>query len=557
MKLNSKKLFLIILVFWFIVNLLQSVFTEVISDEAYYFQYGKFLAWGYFDHPPMIALFTKISSLFFKGNLAVRFMTVLVQTLTLIIIWKIIDERKPDNDKVFSFFIISASIFLFSIYGFITSPDVPLLFFTSLFLYLYKNFLSDQNWKNVFLLSLSMAGLVYSKYQGVLVIGFIILSNLKILRAYKFWISGLFALILFFPHILWQTANDYPSIKFHIVSRSDDFRWKYILEYLPNQLASFNPLVFGAVIYIIIKNKIKDLFSRGLYFLTIGFIVFFWIMAIRGHVEPNWTIACAVPMIILIYNSSTNNRKIFGFVRKALLPSVFLLFALRLIVISDLKIVKTLGLNGKKEKYQFIESVAKDKPVLFLGSFVRPALYSFFTGKEGLAINSLFSRMTQFDIWQFEKKYNNKPAFICGFGEGDSKLYSKDGFDFFGYATDSLQTVNRIGVTIEPRLKILKIGDSLNLTMILKNNYENEIDFAHKNFPVDLCISFLNDNGINSFPISLQKQITVMKAGETITRTFSAMVPDIPPGKYRFELSLCTLFGPAINNSISEIRIVK
>ena len=36
---------------------------------------------------------------------------------------------------IYTFFIIAASITMFSAYGVITSPDAPLLFFTALFLF--------------------------------------------------------------------------------------------------------------------------------------------------------------------------------------------------------------------------------------------------------------------------------------------------------------------------------------------------------------------------------------------------------------------------------------
>lgn len=50
---------------WFIINLLQGVFTEIQEDEAYYALYGEHLAWGYFDHPPMVGLMTFLSGLHF------------------------------------------------------------------------------------------------------------------------------------------------------------------------------------------------------------------------------------------------------------------------------------------------------------------------------------------------------------------------------------------------------------------------------------------------------------------------------------------------------------
>ncbi len=94
----------------------------------------------------MVALLIRISSLFFNGNLGIRFMTIILQLGTIILIWKAADFREPDSQKVIIFFIIAFSISLFSVYGVITSPDAPLLFFTALFLFAYKQFIADFSW---------------------------------------------------------------------------------------------------------------------------------------------------------------------------------------------------------------------------------------------------------------------------------------------------------------------------------------------------------------------------------------------------------------------------
>ena len=69
MKLKLPKIFLYLLALIFILNLLQAHFTELIFDEAYYWYYSQNMAWGYFDHPPMVALIVKISSLFLVESL--------------------------------------------------------------------------------------------------------------------------------------------------------------------------------------------------------------------------------------------------------------------------------------------------------------------------------------------------------------------------------------------------------------------------------------------------------------------------------------------------------
>ena len=69
-------------------NLLQAYFTEITLDEAYYYQYARDLDWGYYDHPPMVALVIKIFNFFFNGNLGLRFLTVLLFSGNLFLIWK-------------------------------------------------------------------------------------------------------------------------------------------------------------------------------------------------------------------------------------------------------------------------------------------------------------------------------------------------------------------------------------------------------------------------------------------------------------------------------------
>ena len=82
---------------WFVVNLLQGIFTEIQEDEAYYSLYGEHLAWGYFDHPPMVGLMTFLSSIFFSGALGVRFFTIIASCLSLWVMWLIAISRPFDG----------------------------------------------------------------------------------------------------------------------------------------------------------------------------------------------------------------------------------------------------------------------------------------------------------------------------------------------------------------------------------------------------------------------------------------------------------------------------
>lgn len=540
---------------WFIMNLIQAIFTEVISDEAYYGLFGKYLNWGYYDHPPMVALLIKISSLFFDGNLGIRFMTILLQLGTIFLIWKISDFREPDSRRVFTFFIIAGSISMFSAYGIITTPDAPLLFFTALFFFAYKRFIADYRWPAVILLSVSMAGLVYSKYQAFLVIGFVILSNLKLLKMCRFWLAGILAMILLSPHIYWQISNDFPGLAYHLIDRSEGFSWLFLIEYLPNQLAVFNPLTLGAAIYVMIKYSPAGQFDRSLYFQIAGFLIFFWILAFRGHVEPHWTIACSIPMIIILSEKSYENPSLFRYTRKFILPSLLLLLVIRILLITNLQFVKYLGFSGKEEKYKAIESIAKDLPVIFTGSLQKPSLYLFFTGKEATVISSLYSRQTQFDVWQFEKKYHNKPVFVSVSPGGESLVYGSGRLRFSGFRTDSLQTVNRMKITFNLNENSFQSGDSVNMSFSLHNRYIYDIDFGHHQFPVEVCMVFLKGEEIHVHQVFPEEPVGVVSGGDTIDGRISGVIPALPNGYYHFGLSLNTIFGPSLNSRFVKIKI--
>ncbi|MBG0858170.1 MAG: glycosyltransferase family 39 protein [Bacteroidales bacterium] len=553
---SFKKTFLLLLFIWFLLNLIQALFMEVISDEAYYGVYGRFPAWGYYDHPPMVALLIRISSLLFARNLGIRLMTVLLQPVTLLIIWKTIDLKDPGSKQVITFFIIAFSIWLFPAFGVVTTPDAPLLFFTALFVYGYRKFLSGEKWPDVILLAVSMAGLVYSKYQAILVIGFVVLSNLSLLRNIRFWLAGIMALVLLAPHIIWQFANHFPALGYHLVARSVEFRWKYFLEYLPNQLAVFNPLVLGAVVYILMKYRPSDKFMRSLFFLIIGFISFFWLTSFRGHVEPHWTIACSIPMIILIVLNSQKDQQLFRFTRRYILPLILLLTLLRIFLMTDMKLNVSLGFSGKEEKYRQIESAAGELPVVFTGSFQRPSLYTFFTGRDATVISSVYSRQTQFDILQLEKKFHNKPAFIYrDVMPGDtSATFGTDSFRFAGSVTDSLQTVNRMKIRFNLYSFTFQPGDSIEIPFALQNPYDYEIDFNHKRFPVEVCLVFSRGEAITVQHASLNQPVNIIPAGATFERILVSVIPALTGGEYKLGICLNNKFGPSLNSRFVKIK---
>ena len=236
---NNKTLRILFYSAWSIFSIIQAAFTNLLFDEAYYWKYQTKLDWGYFDHPPMIAWLIKPGYALFGNELGVRFIIILLSLLLIYLLERLI---KPKNLKLF--YALISSIAIFHFIGVLALPDLPLLFFTTTFFIAYKEYLKNDSFKNNLLLSIAIALLLYTKYHGVLVVFFTVISNIKLFGKRSFWVVAVIAILLYFPHILWQYNNDWASFRFHLIERRyNDYEAYYTLEYLIAQPIISGPLV--------------------------------------------------------------------------------------------------------------------------------------------------------------------------------------------------------------------------------------------------------------------------------------------------------------------------
>jgi hypothetical protein len=541
---------------WFLIalgalNLLQAFLTPINPDEAYYWMYSKYLAWGYFDHPPMIAIMIRIGDMIFHNEMGVRFLVVVSQIGTLWIIWDLINEDQSLNKgTLYIFMMLVAILPVFNIYGFIATPDAPLLFFTAVFLLVYKRFLQEDSWKNTLLLGVSMACLVYSKYHGALLIIFVILSNLKLLKSPKFYIASTLAVLLFIPHLLWQYSNDFPSIKYHLVDRVSGFVIGNVPQYLLNLLLIHNPFILPVCIWLIVKGKPKNQFEKTLSYIIYGFIIFFFISSFRYRVEPQWTALISVPMVILLFRNPGFNTRFGGYIKWVTIFFLPVLLFVRLAFMVDFLPVSYLkkGYHNTRKRAIEISKIAGDRPVVFTNSYQDASKYTFYTGKFAHTLNNLNYRKNQYDLWDFEEKIHGKevlyvPHFMTDnirntftkhvFSTGDS-AYVKVYKDF--------QSLQRECVILSDKGYNYSISKTNSINLKIFNPYPFQINLNNKDFPVVFQIGFFK-NGRLEFTkrLILPESIVVLKVGEAISTDCSFTLESLAPGKYK--IAICSESG--------------
>lgn len=516
------RLFLILLAVLFILNLVQGYFTELIYDEAYYWYYAQNLDWGYFDHPPMVAFLIKLSSFLFDGELGVRFMSCVLSVGTYLILWELIDNPKK-KDFVIHFFLLLFSMTLMNAYGFLTLPDTPLLFFTALFLLLYKRFLNNPTiWISIFM-GVVMAALMYSKYHAVLVILFVFLSNLKLIKDKKAWLAVAIALVCYTPHFLWLYQNDFVSIKYHLYERPNQAYsfTKFTLGYFVNLIAIFG-LLFYWVYLSLIKTKSTNKFIKALLYLTYGVVIFFFISSFNRRVQTQWVIIISIPMAVLAFNHLIENaisRK--WMYRIGIVSMVILIYARVWLVNRDLLPI-IFETHGNKQWVSDLNSKAGDIPIIFENSYRSAPMYEFYSGKPAFSLNNHMYRKNQYSIDNSEERVRNKKVlYVSKYRKsGDITYTYPDGTVFYGIFVNDFESYRKLECIVE------EPHEKSTYTLKVYNPYEFDILLDKLKYTVAYSNKYKQVKELVPLKVkNLSHNKTVLKSRDTIFFQFELPKP--------------------------------
>jgi 4-amino-4-deoxy-L-arabinose transferase-like glycosyltransferase len=542
---------------WTLLNVIQAAFTVLLNDEAYYWVYSNFLDWGYFDHPPMIALLIRSGYFLIHNELGVRLFIVVLNTLTLIIIYRLLPRK---NDSLF--YAIAGSIALMQLGGFIAVPDMPLVFFVALFFLYYKKFIETGSWKDTFLLGIVMSLMLYSKYHGVLVILFTVASNISLLKNKKAWVAFLTATILFLPHLLWQYKNQFPSVQYHLFERTAaGFDPLNPLEFIAGQLLLAGPLMGWFFIWCALKYRTKNLYERALQFSMIGIYLFFLATTLRGEAEGNWTVAAIIPLIILAHQYLCDRKNLQQMLLKTLPLSLLFVLAVRVYLISPVKPIKSLNTNEFEQNSswaQKIHDASGGLPVVFISSYQKAAKYWYYGGIPAFSLNTPFYRRNNYNFWPIEKSLQGKKVYAVSkydpavfrdsFQTSAGLLRGKEIDSFYSFSGVRLVAVGELKLTTDNKIAAtIKIIDPASAFIGVKGlNIEA---FQHE---VVLQL-FSKENLMGSYELQLQPSTI----DSSIVQVTSSHEVKLPPGKYvaKFAISTCLPGYFTVNSTTLKITL--
>lgn len=545
---------------WTVLNALQAYTLELQGDEAYYWLYSRYLDWGYFDHPPMVALFIRIGDTLLHNEFGLRLLTVLTSSASVFLLWVILKKYSVD---AIAFILVISGIFIFHIYGFTTTPDGPLFFFTVVFYYFYQQYLEKDTWSLALVLGIVVACLLYSKYNAVLLIAFTVFANIKLLKRSSFWLIVLSAAGLYVPHILWQVTHGYPSVNYHLFERSaSTYSFTNTFSYLPGQLLMAGPLIGWFLFYKAFSTRIKDAFTRCLMVNCIGTLIFFLISSFKGEVQPQWTFILFAPLVMLVLISFKQADRPKWFLPLAI-GNVTLILIVRIIVIMGFGFAKTYGhlksYYGFKEWAQQVKQKAGNSYVIMSEGFQNPSKYNYYTNSlKCFAYDTRYYRRTQFDIWPMEDSIQQKKVYyltsypVKGLTTDSLKL--KAGTWYTAWVND-VRTYQKVNLeTTSYKIKAVA-GQEVCFNLTVSNKYNHTISFSNDHdlhhVYMEIC-TFNGDNIIDVQEADADFYKIILKPGENTHYIFKFKAPSLK-GNYELIFSLRTDPFPGSKNS----RIIK
>lgn len=396
---------------WALLSIIQAANTELFDDESYYWVYSRFIDWGYFDHPPMIAALVKAGYSIFHSELGVRLFVLILNTATIFFVQQLTYKK---DDKLF--YAIAGSIAVAQVGGMIAVPDTPLLFFVVLFYWLYQRFLQYNNIVSAILLGLCMACMLYSKYHGMLVIGLVLLSNLKLFANKYTYVSLLVSLILFAPHIYWQYQHNFPSVQFHLFERNAaDYKFKFTTEYLLGQIAFAGPVIGWLLLWAAFRYRPVSAVERAMKYTMTGTYIAFLISTYKGRVEANWTVPALIPLMVLSHRYFVQNYKLQKWVYRSIPITLLFIVAVRLYIMAWFPPVTWINRNefhGNRVWTTGIHNRAGSLPVVFVNSYQMASKYWFYTNMPAFSLNSPYYRRNNYNLWPIEDSLIGKTVYV-------------------------------------------------------------------------------------------------------------------------------------------------
>jgi 4-amino-4-deoxy-L-arabinose transferase-like glycosyltransferase len=330
-------------------RLVSATWTPLTFDEAYYWMWSKHLAFGYYDHPPGVALVIRLGTMIAGDTeLGVRLVSILLALPMSYAVYRAAAILFGGRRVAATATILLNVTLMAAVGTLIVTPDSPLLVASSFIVLCLAKVLETGRGAWWLAVGVAVGAALLSKYTALFFGPAILIWLVSVPKLRRWLISpwpylgGLVSLLMFTPVILWNADHHWVSfIKQLGRSRIEDFKPAFIGELIPTQIAFATPLVFvlGAMgLYALLKRDGGASAARGLLnaiFWTI--VVYFVWHSLHARVEANWfapvypVFAMAAAVAANLTRWDRSQQRVVDFCLRWAAPTGILMFALLIV----------------------------------------------------------------------------------------------------------------------------------------------------------------------------------------------------------------------------------
>lgn len=342
-----------------------------VGDEAYYWDWGRQLDYGYYSKPPFIAWLYAFVDWIGGGSLfAIRATASVIGCFSLLILYRLASAQYGSRTGWYAL-VIGVAIPANTVLGYLLTIDAPLTLCWSVALWMLWRYLKGkQPTVSLAILFLALTiGHLSKQMMMVFPILAILLISLQsdtrpFLKRTGLWLSLLSSYLALIPPLIWNSKNGWITFKhtihhFESVGEGGNVffeRLEDFFEFLATQLGVLSP-VFAVTLYAICIGRLRTIRSASLpvrFTLVFGGIplVGILLLAMRQGLQPNWPavfyVSC-LPLLAAFFTGSAEFAKPSHQARKQLFISGLTIgFALSAFFYFGSSIMKLAGIPGHK-----------------------------------------------------------------------------------------------------------------------------------------------------------------------------------------------------------------
>ena len=270
-------------------------------DESHYLLYSRKLAWGYFDHPPMVAFLAALTTLPGDSVFFVRLGPVICTAFSLILLRYLAIALYRDERMAFWAALTLHLMPYQQVLMVGLLPDATLNLFWCGTLLSVWHAIKTGRWSLWILTGLLFGGALLSKYHAVLLalclLGYFITSSEHRYWLGKIqpWAAVMISLAVFVPNIIWNARHEWISYAYQLGQGSGEgLSWGDFLAAIGGQLAAWSPLIFGLLIaagVVLARQKKMSGSDRFVIWTSIPIFALFCLAGLTTKILPHWTTA--------------------------------------------------------------------------------------------------------------------------------------------------------------------------------------------------------------------------------------------------------------------------